>query len=145
MHGIRKNQAVAAYAQPPVTGKLSFQRLDVTVGEVLHCFYKALPRFRNEGSDELLGLRVDDVLTVLEVPAGSVHEAPRGLHRGLNPSAGWVSSLIDCEASSPDGRSKVMLQVLSPERLLADLGVDSGAQALAAAPSAARASSPVLN
>ncbi len=73
------------------------------------------------GTRPVLGLRVDDVLTVLEVPMASVHDAPRG----VQSFAAWVTALIDCESESEAGRERALLQLLSHERLLADLAPES--------------------
>lgn len=70
-----------------------------------------------DGGSPQIGLRVDDVLSVLEVGAASVHPAPQG-YGGLTS---WVVSMIDCVAVGPDGSEPALVQLLSCERLLADV------------------------
>jgi chemotaxis signal transduction protein len=81
-----------------------------------------------------IGLRVDDVLAVLEVSPRHLHQAPRGMAN----FAPWVVGLIDCEATSPghaQGSSEhVLVQLLAPEQLAAELA--AAPADLAAAPQA---------
>lgn len=59
------------------------------------------------------GLRVDDVLTVLEVPAADLHDVPAG----MGGRGAWLSALIDCHAASGAGGEKVLVQLLDAQRL----------------------------
>lgn len=60
-----------------------------------------------------LGLRVDEVLTVLDVPRAALLPAPAGLSQGVNR----VAALIDCEACLPDRREPALVQLLDSQAL----------------------------
>lgn len=61
-----------------------------------------------------LGLWVDDVLTVLDFTAAQRHATPGGF-TGFAP---WVDSLFDARAQDLTGEQAVLIQSLSPLRLL---------------------------
>ncbi len=73
-------------------------------------------------------LRVDDVLTVLDVPREKLHPAPAGFRQ----FAPWVVEIAECEAVGPDGTEPVLVQLLD-SRLVggadAEPAVDSLAEA----------------
>ncbi|MFZ2986406.1 chemotaxis protein CheW, partial [Ideonella sp.] len=62
-----------------------------------------------------LGLRVDDVLTVLEFDAGQRHPAPTG----MQAFAPWISGLIDCMAhgQGKPAPEALLIQLMDPTRL----------------------------
>jgi chemotaxis signal transduction protein len=69
-----------------------------------------------------IGLRVDDVLAVLEVSPRHLHHAPKGMAN----FAPWVVGLIDCEAAGAPGPSQgpgehVLVQLLALEQLAVEL------------------------
>ncbi len=69
-------------------------------------------------SASVFGLRVDDVLSVIEVPERDLHPVPAG-------SGGFAASLkglIDCRASNGDTTEKVLVQLLDAQRLAESLG-----------------------
>lgn len=66
----------------------------------------------------VFGLRVDDVLSVIEVADRDLHAVPAG-------SGGFAASLkglIDCRASNGDTTEKVLVQLLDAQRLADALG-----------------------
>jgi chemotaxis signal transduction protein len=70
-----------------------------------------------------LGLRVDDVLAVLDVNTRHLHQAPQQ----MSHFAPWVVGLLECELSTP-GRAPgqgehVLAQLLALDPLVADLGL----------------------
>lgn len=73
-------------------------------------------------------LRVDDVLTVLDLPRERLHPAPVGFRQ----FAPWVVEIAECEAVGPDGTQAVLVQLLD-SRLVggadAEPAVDSLAEA----------------
>ena len=72
-------------------------------------------------------LRVDDVLSVLDIPTQCLHAAPQGFGR----FAPWVTGIADCQAVHAGRSQSVLVQVLDPARLAqARLGVwdDAAAQ-----------------
>ncbi len=77
---------------------------------------------RPGGPDSTLsiGLRVDEVLSVIEASPAMVHPAPPGL-KTFSP---WVSALIDCQTLGPEGASTTLVQLLSHECMLEDLARD---------------------
>ena len=68
------------------------------------------------GDASLIGWRVDDVLTVIDAAATQIHDAPSGLRR----YASWVDALVDCQAQGIGGPNRVLVQVLSHDRLWQD-------------------------
>lgn len=66
----------------------------------------------------LMGLWVDDVLTVLDLDPARLHAAPDGTHH----YAPWLEGLFDATARLRDGTQEVLLQSLDPLHLLAGLG-----------------------
>lgn len=74
---------------------------------------------RPSGADSTMsiGLRVDEVLAVIEASPAIVHPAPPGL-KTFSP---WVSALIDCQIIGPQGTTTALVQLLSHERMLEDL------------------------
>lgn len=64
-----------------------------------------------------LGLRVDDVLTMLDVAAEQIHPVPDSFQH-ISPR---VDGVLDVEAKDRHGTSKVLLQSLDPLELLARL------------------------
>jgi chemotaxis signal transduction protein len=64
-----------------------------------------------------IGLRVDDVLSVLEVEAKRVHEAPAAA-RG---AGAYISGLVDCDLVIPAGQParRALVQVVDPQALIA--------------------------
>jgi chemotaxis signal transduction protein len=74
---------------------------------------------RPTGGDDrtMMGLRVDDVLSVIDVAPANVHPVPEGLARHNS----WLDGLIDCEARAADRRDPALVQLLSRERLVGDL------------------------
>jgi chemotaxis signal transduction protein len=59
------------------------------------------------------GLRVDDVLTVIEVPPAALHPVPGG----MAAFAPWVGGMIDCRASNGSEQEAVLLQLVEAQRL----------------------------
>jgi chemotaxis signal transduction protein len=83
-----------------------------------------------------LGLRVDDVLAVLEVSPRHLHQAPKG----MAAFAPWVKALIDCEAGTPGqgpgSGEHVLVQLLALEQLAPELAVAAPPVDMAQAPGA---------
>jgi chemotaxis signal transduction protein len=65
----------------------------------------------------LVALRVDDVLSVLEVSPAQVHPAPPELRQ----YATWVDALVDCEVSGAGRVDRVLIQRLSHDQLWREL------------------------
>jgi chemotaxis signal transduction protein len=65
------------------------------------------------GAGGCFGLRVDDVLSVIEVPATALHDAPAGVAQ----FAPWVSGLVDCRGASGSDEESVLLQLVDPRRI----------------------------
>lgn len=66
----------------------------------------------------VLGLKVDDVITVLECAEEALHPVPPGLPQ----HSPWVEQLVDVDAQRVGGpAARVLVQVLSPARILADV------------------------
>lgn len=69
-----------------------------------------------------LGLRVDDVLAVLDVSSRHLHQAPQQ----MSHFAPWVVGLLECELSTAGKASgqgeRVLAQLLALDPLVADLG-----------------------
>ncbi len=63
----------------------------------------------------VLGLRVDDVLTMLDVAEAQIHAVPDSFQH-ISPR---VDGLLDVQANDRHGNSKVLLQSLDPQDLLA--------------------------
>jgi chemotaxis signal transduction protein len=74
---------------------------------------------RPVGTDDrtLLGLRVDDVLSVIDAAPSHLHPMPEGMQAGH----GWINGLLDCEARSASRGEPAMVQLLSRTRLVRDL------------------------
>lgn len=66
----------------------------------------------------VFGLRVDDVLTVIEVPEHALHPVPVG----AGSFAASLKGLIDCLASNGETSEKVLVQLLDAQRLAESLG-----------------------
>lgn len=66
----------------------------------------------------LFGLRVDDVLSVIEVHEGDLHPVPGGAQ---GPSAA-LNGLINCKASNGKETENVLVQLLDSDRLADALG-----------------------
>ena len=69
-------------------------------------------------SASVFGLRVDDVLSVIEVPERDLHPVPAG-------SGGFAASLkglVDCRASNGETNEKVLVQLLDAQRLAEVIG-----------------------
>jgi len=76
---------------------------------------------RSRGTQtSVFGLRVDDVLTVIEVPESDLHPVPNG----MNGFAQGLKGLIDCRASNGQQTDKVLVQLLDSDRLALALGAD---------------------
>ncbi|CAN7239313.1 chemotaxis protein CheW [Pseudorhodoferax sp. LjRoot39] len=69
-------------------------------------------------SRPVLGLRVDDVLTMLDVADAQVHAVPESFLQ-LSPR---VDGLLDVQVNDRHGSAKVLLQSLDPQELLARTG-----------------------
>jgi chemotaxis signal transduction protein len=69
-------------------------------------------------SASVFGLRVDDVLTVIELLDRDLHPVPAG----AGGFAANLKGLIDCQASNGDNTEKVLVQVLDAQRLAEALG-----------------------
>jgi chemotaxis signal transduction protein len=69
-------------------------------------------------SASVFGLRVDDVLTVIEVLERDLHPVPAG----AGGFASNLKGLIDCLASNGQSTEKVLVQVLDAQRLAEALG-----------------------
>jgi chemotaxis signal transduction protein len=73
-----------------------------------------------------LGLRVDDVLAVLDVSTRHLHQAPQQ----MSQFAPWVAGLLECELSTagkaPGQGERVLAQLLALDPLVADLGQPVG-------------------
>lgn len=63
-----------------------------------------------------MGLRVDDVITVLDAPEPRLHPVPEGFPR----HSPWVERLFDAQTQGGAGRS-VLVQVLAAARIVADV------------------------
>ena len=72
-------------------------------------------------------LRVDDVLTVLDVPRDRMHPAPEGFAR----FAPWVSRIVECSAVGGTADEAVLVQMLDCKRLAGATGADLSLQNLA--------------
>jgi chemotaxis signal transduction protein len=68
---------------------------------------------RRDGADGVYGLRVDDVLTVIEVGERDVHPVPGG----AGGFGSKLKGLIDCRASNGVDTEKVLVQWLDATRL----------------------------
>lgn len=78
---------------------------------------------RPYGEDDrtLVGVRVDDVLSVIDVAPEHLHAMPDGMQQ----DHGWITGLIDCEARTEGRSDPTMVQLLSRSRLVRELsGVD---------------------
>ena len=64
-------------------------------------------------SQPLYALRVDEVLTVLDVPRDHVHALPQGFG-GFAP---WIDAIVDSEATTAGRIDSVLVQMLAPEQL----------------------------
>lgn len=60
-----------------------------------------------------LGLRVDDVLTVLEFDPSHQHAPPEGFRQ----CAPWINGLLDCEAHGAGRHDAILIQLLDPTRV----------------------------
>jgi chemotaxis signal transduction protein len=76
----------------------------------------------------LCALRVDEVLTVLEMPLERLHPAPAGFAR----FAPWVDRIVECLADDEGNAVMTLLQLLNSQRLIADVlpGGANGQEAL---------------
>jgi chemotaxis signal transduction protein len=72
---------------------------------------------RGEGAS-VFGLRVDDVLSVIEVAGRDLHPVPAG----TGGFAASLKGLVDCRASNGDTSEKVLVQLLDAQRLAEVLG-----------------------
>ncbi|HEY0822063.1 MAG TPA: chemotaxis protein CheW [Rhizobacter sp.] len=73
----------------------------------------------------VFGLRVDDVLSVIEVAGRDLHPVPAG-------TGGFAASLkgiVDCRASNGDSSEKVLVQLLDAQRLAEVVGLSQVALA----------------
>lgn len=71
-----------------------------------------------------MGLKVDDVITVLETPTSAVHPVPEGFPR----HSPWVEKLFDARLAAGAGSGegdKVLVQVLDPARIVGEV-IDAG-------------------
>jgi chemotaxis signal transduction protein len=84
-------------------------------------------RHPRQPEQALLGLRVDDVLSVVDADPRDLGQAPAG----FRPFAPWVTHLLRCDTAWGE---PLLVQVLSPDVLLAQAGLDLGR--VAAAPGA---------
>lgn len=66
----------------------------------------------------VFGLRVDDVLSVIEVADRDLHPVPAG----TGGFAASLKGLVDCRASNGDTTEKVLVQLLDAQRLAESLG-----------------------
>jgi chemotaxis signal transduction protein len=74
---------------------------------------------RGEGvAASVFGLRVDDVLSVIEVAGRDLHPVPAG----TGGFAASLKGLVDCRASNGDTSEKVLVQLLDAQRLAEVLG-----------------------
>lgn len=71
-------------------------------------------------------LRVDDVLTVLDLPRERLHPAPVGFRQ----FAPWVVQIGECEAVGPDGAQPVLVQLLD-SRLVGGADAEPAVDSLA--------------
>ncbi len=71
-------------------------------------------------------LRVDDVLTVLDVPRDRMHPAPEGFVR----FAPWVQRIVECTAVGGAADEAVLVQLLDSRLIGGDTGVDASLQSL---------------
>jgi chemotaxis signal transduction protein len=71
-------------------------------------------------------LRVDDVLTVLDVPRDRMHPAPEGFVR----FAPWVQRIVECTAVGGEANEAVLVQLLDSRLVGGDTGVDLSLQSL---------------
>jgi chemotaxis signal transduction protein len=77
-----------------------------------------LLRRSHAGVATVFGLRVDDVLSVIEVPERDLHPVPAG----TGGFAASLKGLIDCLASNGNSSEKVLVQLLDAQRLADALG-----------------------
>lgn len=91
-------------------------------------------RHPRQPAQTVLGFRVDDVLSVSNVAHGDLHPAPDG----VQAFAPWVTHLVKCRTAGGD---MVLVQVLAPDVLLQQAGLDlpagAGTEPLPVAPAAA--------
>ena len=71
-------------------------------------------------------LRVDDVLTVLDVPRDRMHPAPAGFRQ----FAPWVLEIAECQSIGSDGTEAVLVQLLD-SRLVGGADAEPGVDSLA--------------
>lgn len=71
-------------------------------------------------------LRVDDVLTVLDLARDRIHPAPEGFRQ----FAPWVSEIAECEAVGPEGSEPVLVQLLD-SRLVGGSAAEPAVESLA--------------
>ncbi len=82
-----------------------------TDGVVLVLRSPALPEL------PLVGLQVDDVLTVMAVQADQIHAVPQG----MGAFAPWVQGMMDCDVQVGDHTEHVLVQMLDPARIATEL------------------------
>jgi len=71
-------------------------------------------------------LRVDDVLTVLDVPRDRMHPSPAGFRQ----FAPWVHEIVECQSIGSDGTEAVLVQLLD-SRLVGGAAAEPGVDSLA--------------
>jgi len=65
----------------------------------------------------VLGMQVDDVLAVMSINRLELHPVPEGVTR----FAPWIAGLLDCEVLNKGQRERVLIQMLDPDRITADV------------------------
>jgi len=103
------NHLVRVFCARRLTGVMSPPR--ATDGVIL------ILRDPRDAKRAALGLRVDDVLAVLELSAGRMHAPPS--HESSRHS--FLSALADCEARGQDGGERALIQCLDATRLVDQL------------------------